>query len=258
MINKSKVILPTDDDEIKLVLSKACDLYTKALNTSKAFFTKFLSPLEFSAIQSRFPKTELYIKFFGGYDDAERKVCAFYLYEDFISYPITALKFKPKSKNAELSHRDYLGSVLSLGIKREMIGDIVITDGSAIMFCLDEIADYIIQNLIKIGGTGVIITREDNLENINIKRDFENISSTVSSMRCDSIVSSALNLARGKADELIEKGQVTLNYEIAKTLHQMIKNGDVLSVRGYGKFRVQTDGKLTRKGRIHINLLKYK
>ncbi len=258
MINKTKIILPSDDDEIKLVLSRACDLYSKTEITSKPFFTKFLSPLEASVLNARFPKSPVYIKSFGGYDDAERKVCAFLCYDEFLQYPITALKFKVKDKNANLSHRDYLGSVMSLGIKRELIGDIVISGDKSVMFCLDEIADYIADNLSKIGGTGVVVTKEENLFNLEIKRDFESVSSTVSSMRCDSIVSSALNLARGRASELIEKGLVSLNYEIVKVSHREIKDGDTISVRGHGKFKVQTDGSLTKKGRIHINLLKYK
>ena len=257
MINKSKIILPSDDEEIKLVLSKACDLYTKALTTSKDFFTKFLSPLESAIIMGRFPKGELFIRFFGGYDDAERLVCAFSVYEDGIPFPVTALKLRVKSKNANLSHRDYLGSILSLGIKRETLGDITITDTGAIVFCLDEIADYIADNLLKIGGAGIEITKEESLQTLEIKREYNVVSSTVSSMRCDSMVSSALNIARGKAVELIGRGLVTLNYETAKSSHQLIKDGDVISVRGHGKFKVQTDGHLTKKGRIHVNICKY-
>lgn len=257
MINKSKIILPSDDEEIKLMLSKACDLYGKAFSISKDFFTKFLSPLESAIISNRFPKGELFIHFFGGYDEAERTVCAFSAYEYGLDFPITALDLKTKSKSASLSHRDYLGSILSLGIKRETIGDIIITDTGAIVFCLEEIADYIADNLLKIGGVGVVVTKEPSLQRLGIKREYNVVSSTVSSMRCDSIVASALNLARGKASELIERGLVTLNYETAKSSHQLIKDGDVISVRGHGKFKVQTDGHLTKKGRIHVNLCKY-
>lgn len=257
MINKSKIILPSDDEDIKLVLSKACDLYTKALTTSRDFFTKFLSPLESATVSGRFPKGEVFIRFFGGYDDAERLVCAFSAYKDDIVFPVTALKLRVKSKNAGLSHRDYLGSILSLGIKRETLGDIIITDTGAIVFCLDEIADYIADNLLKIGGAGIEITKEESLQTLEIKREYNIMPSTVSSMRCDSIVSSALNLARGKAVDLISRGLVTLNYEIAKSSHQIIKDGDVISVRGHGKFKVQTDGHLTKKGRIHVNICKY-
>ncbi len=258
MLNKSKIILSADDEDVKLCLMKACDLYTKAEFTGKAFYTKFLSPLEARIITQRFPKSDVDMELFGGYDGSERCVCAFYTYPEDLSFPISALKVKSKSKNSTLSHRDYLGSVLSLGIKRELIGDIIVRDGDAIIFCLEEIAHYIADSLTKIANTGVSIKIEENIGDLGIKRDYDIISSTVSSLRCDSIVASALNLSRAKAAELIERGYVNLNYEQARSVSQGIKNEDVLSVRGYGKFSVQTDGKLTKKGRIHINILKYK
>ncbi len=257
MINKDKIIFPTDDDEIKLVISKACDLYLKAERSTKAFCTKFLSPLEASVIMGRFPKNELSLKLFGGYDEAERQICSFFTYEDDVDFPIAALRLKIKSKTAKLSHRDYLGSLLSMGIKREVIGDIVVMDEGAIVFCLEEIADYIADNLPKIGGAGVDIEKIASLGEISIERQFQKLSSTVSSLRGDAVVASALNLARSKASELIERGLVTLNYEQLKSTSAQIKNGDVLSARGYGKFKIVTDGHLTKKGRIHIDIYKY-
>jgi len=258
MIDKSKIINSSDDDEIKLTLSKACDLYSKALHTTRIFFTRFLSPLEIMIINQRFPKNDVKLGFSGGYEDAERQLCAFYTYEEDAVYPICTLNFKIKSKNSTLSHRDYLGSVLSLGIKRETIGDIVITDDGAIVFCLEEIADYIINNLTKIGGNGVTVTRNTSLDTINIKRDYDQKDTTVSSLRCDTVVAAFLNLSRAKATQYIERGLVTLNYETVKSVSESVKNEDVLSVRGHGKFRVKTDGRLTKKGRIHITICKYK
>jgi len=257
MINKAKIIFPTDDDEIKLMLSKACDLYAKSEKSTKAFYTKFLSPLEAAIIMGRFPKNELSIKLNGGYDDAERQICAFYTYEEDVLFPVAGLYLRLKGKNANLSHRDYLGSLLSMGIKREVLGDIVLTDGGAYVFCLEEIADYISDNLSKVGGAGVSVERIYSLGDISIKREFQKLSSTVSSLRCDAVVASALNLARSKACELIERGLVTHNYEQLKSVSAQVKDGDVFSARGYGKFKVSTDGHLTRKGRIHIDIYKY-
>ena len=257
MINKSKIILPTDDDETKLVLSKAFDLYTKAERSSKPFYTKFLSPLESGAIMQRFPKNEVSLKTFGGYDDAERCVCSFFTYEEELAFPVSALRLKIKSKAQSLSHRDYLGSLLSMGIKREVIGDIVVSNEGALVFCLDEIADYISDNLVKVGGTGVLVSKENALEEVNVKREFQVSSSTVSSLRCDCVIASALNLSRSKASELIERGLATHNWEQLRSVSTTANNGDVFSVRGYGKFKLQTDGHLTKKGRIHINICKY-
>lgn len=257
MINKAKIILSSDDDEIKLILSKACDLYNKAYVSSQSFFTKFLSPLEAAVINQRFPRGEVKTKFFGGYDDAERCMCAFYVEDNGLYFPMVALKLKPKSKTANLNHRDYLGSVLSLGIKRETLGDIVIRRDDAIMFCTCDMADYIADSLFKIGGTGVTVTKEETYEDLQIQRNFDSFSATVSSLRCDSVIAVALKMSRSKALEFIERGLATHNYEPVKSSHQLVSDGDTLSVRGYGKFKMQTDGNLTKKGRIHINILKY-
>ncbi len=257
MINKAKIIYPADDDEIKLMLSKACDLYNKAQKSTKPFYTKFLSPLEAAIIMNRFPKNELKLKLFGGYDDAERQVCAFYTYDEDLSFPLSILQIKLKAKNISPSHRDYLGSLLSMGIKREVIGDIVVEKDGSYLFCLEEIAPYITDGLLKVGGAGVTIEKVFLTDEIAIKREYQMLSSTVSSLRSDSVVASALNLARSKACELIQRGLVTHNYEQLKSVSSPIKNGDVLSVRGYGKFKILTSGNLTKKGRIHIDICKY-
>ncbi len=258
MINKSKIISPSDSDELKLILSRACDLYDKAERTSKPFYTKFMSPAESSAVAIRFPKSEVKLRMLGGYDDAERCICAFYTYDDELCPPVCALSLSIKSKTATLTHRDYLGSVLSLGIKRETIGDIIVTDSGATMFCLAEIADFIIENLTKIGGSGVRIKELGSDADVSFGREFEDIFATVSSLRCDCIVAAAARLSRTKVSELIERGLVLINYNPALSHSASLKDGDVISIRGYGKFRLQTDGSLSKKGRIHINLQKYK
>ncbi len=232
-------------------------MYDRAERTSKPFYTKFMSPAEAAAVLGRFPKSELSLSLIGGYDDAERCICAFYTYEDELNPPICALKFSIKSKAAVLSHRDYLGSVLSLGIKRETVGDIIVSDSGAVVFCLTEIADYIIDNLTKIGGSGVRIELADMSEDIRVERQFEESFATVSSLRCDCIVAAATRLSRTKAAELIEKGLVTVSYNTVLSHSVLLKDGDVISIRGYGKFRLQTDGALSKKGRIHVSLLKY-
>lgn len=256
MISKTKVISPSDDDDIKLTLSRACDMYNKAYTTSCAFYTKFLSPQEANLIKQRFPRGDITISFFGGYDDAERCICGFGNGDDFY-FPITALRVKCKSKNAQLSHRDYMGTVLSLGLKRETLGDIITEDGGAVILCLEEIADYICDNLVKVGGIGVSVFKEEPLEVLKIERNYSEISATVSSLRCDSVIAAALRLSRTKASELIDRGLATHNYEIIKSAHRMVEDEDVLSVRGYGKFKVKTTGNLTKKGRVHIDILKY-
>ncbi len=260
MINKKSLVFPTDDDEIKLFVSKACDLYARAESTGRSFFTKFLTPLEQKIICTRFPKTGMKIDFSGGYEGSERNMARFssdeydYGYDE--PYPMCALVISTKSKEV-FSHRDYLGSVLGLGIKREMTGDIVIRDTDAVLFCADEIADYIKDSLFKIGHANVSVRKAENIENLEIKREYEELSLTVSSLRADCVVSALCNVSRSGASELIERGYVTLNYEILSSNSKSIGADDVISVRGKGKFCIGADSRPTRKGRIHINAFKY-
>ena len=259
MINKKNIIRASDDDETKIFISKSCDSYMRAFNTGRTFFSKFATPLEQKIIESRFPKNDVEISFFGGYDDSERNIIRFSgdaVFDDALSYPVCAVSVRAKSREV-FSHRDYLGSVLGLGIKRELIGDIVIRSEDAVIFCLEEIAPYIEDNLFKIGHATVNVTRLDDISDIVIERKFENLSLTVSSMRADCVVSAVCNVSRSGASELIERGLVTLCYEVLASKDRLVNPGDVISVRGKGKFMIGDEIKPTKKGRLHIDVKKY-
>ena len=255
MKRNKNYILPTDSLEIKSILSHAGDLYAKAIFSNRTFFTKFLTPPEADAVFSRFPKGECPIGLFGGYEGAERVVASFGECETK-DYPISIVSVTNKGTK-ELSHRDYLGTVLSLGIKREMIGDIIIDGKDAYIFALDEIAPFICDNLFKISNSGVsckILAEEENFE---ILRQYETFFATVSSLRLDSVVSAACKKSRSQISALFPKGLVLLNYKETSSVSAPVKDGDILTVRGFGKFLIKTDGALTKKGRIHIEINKY-
>ncbi len=249
-------ILSSDTPETKALISHTKDLYNKAIFSGRCLYTKFLTPPEAETVYNRFPKDDCPINFFGGYDDAERKVASFGETQDKEDYPIACIKVVSKGSK-ELSHRDYLGTVLSLGIKREMIGDIVITDDGTFIFALEEIAPYITENLFKISNTGVVCTICDKREDISIKREYITYDSTVSSLRLDSVVASAVKKARSASTELIQRGLVLLNYKETSSVSAGVKDGDILTVRGFGKFLIKTDGYVTKKGRIHIEINKF-
>lgn len=241
---------------MKNTISHARDLYNKSLFSGRTLFTRFLTPLESDQIYTRFPKGDCSIELFGGYDGAERVIISFgeAQRED---YPISLLKVTKKGTK-ELSHRDFLGTVLSLGIKRELIGDIVLSDDGAYIFALEEIAPFLCDNLTKISNCGVAVTIEDpNDPKIKITREYESISKTVSSLRLDCVVAAACQKSRSAICDLFPKGLVMQNYKEALSPGAPVKDGDVLTVRGFGKFLIQTDGSLTKKGRIHVDIKKY-
>lgn len=256
MIDKKQLLWGITKDEDKLMLSRMCDLAMRAEKSGRYMYSRFLNPGEQMLVESR--KTLLgEVSFFGGYEGADRCVASFAGEDwDEIRYPITALKIIPSSKKA-YSHRDYLGSLLALGIDRELTGDIVTTDDGAYVFVMEDIADFIEMNLFKVASSTVKIVPVDNPEEIAAKRQFKETSATVSSLRFDCVLSAAANKSRSVSASLIEEGLASVNYEVVKNTSFQIKDKDVISLKGFGKLIVETDGTLTKKGRIHLNFKKY-
>ncbi len=157
-----------------------------------------------------------------------------------------------------LEHKDYMGALLGLGIKRETLGDIVpLESGRAVAFLLPAAADFICQNLEKAGREGVKAEKVTLPDSYRIPREFETLTDTVMSVRLDGIVKALCKVSREEAKELVEKGEVTLNYICETESDRQISKGDVISVRGYGKFIYDGDRGVNRRGRIRFDARKY-
>lgn len=244
----------------KLLLAKAEDVINLSEKHHSLKHTDFLTPGEAQTIKNHFLSGVMSKQeFFGGYDDAERVM--------FISYPDYKCEYEPDEilcaliitgrEVASLNHRDYLGSLLGLGIKREKIGDILVSEDETIVFLSSDIADYVQNNLTKIGRCGIKLERK-NISDIKApEKKTETISGTVQSVRFDAVLSTALKISRGKASQLIEGEKASVNWNICTSCKYIVKEGDVFSVRGYGRFKLESAGGLTRKGRINIEILKY-
>ena len=260
-----------DMNDKDVLISHALDLKERAANLSVVTSTNFLSAdelsdlLKYERVNNQFIDTF----YFGGHKDAERKTAVFVpkfyevdeegLTEFFTANdcnPITALKIK-KDKFSSLSHRDYLGSLMGLGIKREMIGDIITDDDGCILFCLKSIADFICNNL-RQAGRGQLSVAKCDMNDFGLRESkTEDIFLTVASLRLDCLVSAAFKTSRSNAASLINQGLVYVNSEqIFKTDRILIK-GDKLVVRGKGKTVIDEIPGTSKKGRIRINLKKY-
>ncbi len=196
--------------------------------------------------------------FFGGVEDADRTVlCVFsdYCRPENSDFPICCMTFKYR-KADKLSHRDFLGSLMGLNLKRDAVGDILIDEGIAQVFVIESVRKTIENEVLKIGSVGVTVTSDEPTV-LDKSRSYTEISGTVSSMRLDCIVSTALKMSRSKAVAIVASGTVELNYKVVSDNSCAVKQGDIFSVRGYGKFRVEEISGTTKKGRIHINVLKY-
>lgn len=222
------------------------DLVAQNERTGAPRFTLFLTEHE-QAVASSVIRGELY----GGYDEAERKMLRIGDYGEFPLCAFTAV-FRDCD---ELSHRDFLGSLMGLGIKRELVGDIIVSRGFAVFFTSLGVRELVLNELSKVGRTGVRITEGIACE--IPEREFEIVSVVVASMRLDALIAAITNLSREKSLRLIKSGLVVCNGRCLTEGAVQISEGARLSVRGYGKYIVSQISGQTRKGKIHLEIKKY-
>lgn len=197
---------------------------------------------------------------YGGYNDSERQMAAFLpdalYYTHF--YPIQILTIEPLQKKfaESLTHRDYLGAILNLGIERSKIGDIIVMEQCAYLFVHESLADFICSDLTRIRHTSVMVTKKD-AEDFSYTPRYEEITGTVASVRLDSLLSLAFNSSRSKLVALIEGGKVFTNGKLMTTNSYQVKEGDIISVRQMGRFKYNGILSQTKKGRYYVSLYKY-
>ncbi len=199
------------------------------------------------------------IGYFGGYPDAERVVMGIfpdYLEPEESLFPISSLTITYK-RDYELKHKDFLGTFMAQGIARSTIGDILIEPGRCVIFVKEELADYFLSSLTKIGGVGISVSYTEG-DTLPPAHTYQEISGIISSPRLDCIVSMLTNLSRDKTAKLINTGLVACNYKETDNVSMAVKEGSVISIRSYGKYIIDTIGPNTKKGRLIIKCRKYK
>ncbi|MEI3525991.1 MAG: YlmH/Sll1252 family protein [Eubacteriales bacterium] len=237
------------------------DLARTAYQRGIAVFSDFLNLNELNIFQSlRGEFSYLETETFGGYELAERQIAVFrpeapVFYAD---YPVKCLKITPlNAKFAEdLNHRDYLGAVLNLGIDRACLGDILVEEDAAYLFCLERMADFIRDNLIRIRHTSVYVEQVE-AENFHYEPKYKEVSGTVASVRLDKLLALAFNASRSSLTGLIEGGKVFVNGKLVTSNGYEPKEGDSISVRGMGRFRFRETGGQSKKGREYVILWRY-
>ena len=263
MLNKKSIVDKIKDYNEKLLISKIIDKANIAEKSYLVTNSNFLTPAEKNLIHLHLNNKGLNYCFCGGYNGAEREVLVFspYLISEENKLDWDFLKVISISYNSkfskELNHRDYLGALLSLGIKREKIGDILIKDNECDIIILSEILDFLVYNLKKIGKTKVDIKVKPICEIIQPVINFKDIVYTVSSLRIDAIIAGAFNFSRGVASELIKSKRVFCNYVLNENISFNASEGSYISVRGYGKFKIEEILGYTKKDRIKIRIKKY-
>ena len=206
---------------------------------------------------------------YGGIKEAERFCIAFdgreivshfqkSMIEEYDLFPIVCICISPSNikYSEDLTHRDYLGALLHLGITRSKLGDIYIKDKKAYLFCTQSIADFICKELCTVKHTIVhceIIIPEEEL----LKPVLQEITNTVASLRVDAFLSIAFQSSRSSISSYIEAEKTYINGRLVTKAGTQLKEGDIVSVRGKGRFSVKEIKNITKKGRIVVTINKY-
>lgn len=258
-VNKKPAAGNSDDD--KLLESRVDDAFGSASRYNGKFMG-FLDPHERSVAVKQAKRTseafsDCSFVFWGGYDGAERVFLGVFppfseqCNDDF---PIAAIDIKWRFE--ALTHRDFLGALLALGIVRAKIGDIIIGDGECKVFAERTVAEFIVRNLTKVGRAGVSCEISKNGE-FSGETNFKEIGGTIASPRLDCVVSALTGKSRTASNELIKGKLVFLNFEVVEDTSEKAEEGSTVSIRGFGRFVVDKIGPMTKKGRYSFAARKY-
>ncbi|MBQ3061777.1 MAG: hypothetical protein IJD02_04975 [Lachnospiraceae bacterium] len=247
------------NDESKLLLKHLMDLANKSYNSNIFTFSNYLSEGEIADFLAHRREYEFAgFTIFGGNDDTERNIIRFgnmdeLGYEE--DFPIACIKVVPvlKKFSDDLGHRDYLGALMNLGIERDKVGDILINDKEAYVYCDDAIKEYIIENLTKIKHTVVKLEYVELSEGKSNKEPVQK-QVMVASLRYDIVIAKVYNLSRSQVIELFRERKVFCDGYLLENNSGQLKEGNRVSVRGYGRFRYLGIGRTTVKGKLMIDI----
>lgn len=239
-----------------LTLRRFAELSARAKTRNTAVFSDFLDLHAQTLLRTaHLPAVSL----FGGYPEAERKMACFAetVPEESL-VPIALLSVAPAApKFAEtLVHRDFLGSILALGLRREKLGDIVLTNNCGYVFCAASVADFILENLQKVRHTAVCCTRETALPD-SARAVLQPQSIAVASERLDVLIAAVFHLSRSEAQKLIAAERVFADGCAVLRPDYLLKDGQTLSVRGHGRFRYDGIARETKKGKLRVQIQLY-
>lgn len=240
------------DDQL---LPRLRDLAGRCANKNIPCATFFLTPAEQAEAIEYGRSLPVRPSFFGGYPEAERRLACFlpdYLTEETFdpSQFITAVH--ASAPFSSLSHRDFLGSLMGLGIERQCVGDIIVKDPDCWFFLTCAIASHVLDSMVKVGRGGVSL-EEISLDEVpSFQTDMQEISFTVQSLRIDAILSGVFRISRSSCQELFPRGDVTLNFLPCMDKDAAVEPGDIISVRHKGKARILSADGRSKKGRTFV------
>lgn len=224
------------------------------LRQNRWIITPFLTPLEQEIAKCVIGK-QVETIWDGGYEDAEMLRLAMGPYQMDVDLEIVCLKSKYAKQERVLTHRDVLGALMHLGIARNQFGDLLVQEDCIYVFVRREIATLLQQELTQIARYTVCF--EEVSEQLKRQEELVFISKTLSSLRLDCVVAACCNQSRSKAESLIKGKLVKVDHKPLEDCKCLCNNNSTVSIRGYGRFQLKTDGKTSKKGRIIVEIGKF-
>lgn len=240
----------------ELLKKRFRELGEKCYQNNQYTFTGFLSPADLSCFYE--VERELsYVPYtiWGGSKLCERVMIRFGS-EEMLGYveefPISCIQVKPLMLKFadDLTHRDFLGALMNLGIERSTLGDILLIENTAFLFCMEKMTDFIMENLCKVKHTSVLCERAKIIPAFSGKEKKE-IRIQISSPRVDAVVSKVYKLSRSEAIDFFRQKKVFVNGRQCENNSMMLKAGDIVNVRGRGKFEYTGAGTVSKKGKMN-------
>jgi len=245
-------------NEQRFFEAKIEDLIQREAGGEGMVFSSFLTPEEAVLAEQICKRAGAPYMFYGGYGHSERKILALSELDSQTlqaCFPIVLLRIDGFDLSA-ITHRDVLGALMGAGIRRDLIGDIIVRDGVAVFFAAEHIQKFLIQNVTSIGRYNVKIQQAE-LDFVIPEPRFENLRITVASMRADAVVGGLCHCSREQANHFIDGKLVMVNHVLLEKKTKEIHAGDCIVVRGSGKWIVDQCGDLTKKGRAVLRCRKY-
>ncbi len=248
-------------DENKYFIGRMMEYLDRCERNNQRVFTNFLHPLQAKiACEMVRSCNAVSLILHGGFEDCERRIAALFPEWDSVQpeeFPIVVLKITDRGWGRTLSHRDFLGALLGLGIKREKVGDLIVREKICFAAVHRDIAGFVEVNLERAGRSSIIVQRVAG-EDLHIEPKYCEMRITVASPRLDGVVAAVFGLSRAKSSGLINGEKVKVNWEAETRTDTALQEGDIVSLTGKGKFKVGELAGVTKKGRTAMVIKKYK
>lgn len=255
-MDKIKLTNHIKDIELKNKMFKVIDKANSCIKNYDVKQTEFLNPYEVkNAIAILNSDSDIKYTVDGGYENSERSsifIYPYYMEYEQIDNTLRFIQIEGNFKFKSISHKDYLGALMNLGIKRETIGDIIIHENFCQVVVSNEICDFIIMNLTKVSRNNVSVKEILKADIIENSQTYKEVAFTVSSDRLDCIISGLYNISRQDSAKYISGERVYVNYEKVTSTSKEIKDQSLISVRGKGRAIVVKIGEITKKGRVKV------